>query len=118
MNLGTLINTWINGEIVGKDEFGNRYYRSRRKTRWGREQRWCMFKGKNEASAVPSEWNSWLHHTVAEPLISASTRAKSWQQAHAPNLTGTGNAYRPSGHFAQGDKRVRATGDYEPWSPK
>ena len=118
MSFGTLIHTWINGKVVGKDQFGNRYYRSRQKNRWGREQRWCLFKEGNEASSIPAEWNAWLHHTVAEPLIRASTRTKPWQKSHLPNLTGTENAYRPAGHFAQGDKRMRATGDYEPWSPK
>ena len=118
MNLGTLIYTWINGKIVGKDEFGNRYYRSRRKNRWGREERWCLFGGESEASSVPPEWNAWLHHTVAEPLIRASTKVKSWQRSHLPNLTGTEDAYRPVGHFTQGEKRMRATGDYQPWSPE
>ena len=44
MNIGTVIYTWLRGELVGTDEFGNRYYRNRRKRR-GKEQRWVLYKG-------------------------------------------------------------------------
>lgn len=118
MNIGTLIYTWFNGELVGTDEFGNRYYRAAKKTRWGREQRWCLFKGVRDSSKVPPEWHAWLHHTVDQPLTHLSTETKSWQKEHQPNLTGTAAAYRPAGHAYQGGHRARATGDYEAWTPE
>ena len=117
MGIGTILHTWINGMLVGVDEFGNKYYRSKRKNRWGREQRWCMYKGTIDASLVPAEWNSWLHFTVQTPLTHLATTAKFWQRPHIPNMTGTSQAYRPAGHIIQGGKRRRATGDYEAWSP-
>jgi len=118
MKLGTILHTWINGELVGTDEFGNRYYRAKNKKRWGREQRWCLFKGGDEASKVPPEWHAWLHHTVDEPLTHLSTEMKPWQREHEPNMTGTAQAYRPAGHVSRGGQRARARGDYEAWTPE
>jgi len=118
MKIGTLIHTWINGELIGSDEFGNYYYRGKKKNQWGREQRWCLFKGGDEASKVPPEWHAWLHHTVDQPLTHLSTEMKPWQQEHQPNMTGTAGAYRPAGHAYQGSERARATGDYEAWTPE
>lgn len=116
--IGTLIYTWLNGELVGADEFGNRYYRGRRDPRYGRERRWVIYKGRPEASKVPPEWHAWLHHTSAEPLTELAAQAKPWQRPHVENLTGTPHAYRPKGHPFSGGKRAAATGDYEPWTPE
>ena len=118
MNLGTIIHTWIKGKLIGTDEFGNRYYRSKQRNRWGREQRWCLFRGSDEASKVSAEWHAWLHHTVDDPLTHLSAEMKSWQREHLPNMTGTGKAYRPAGHSSQNSARARAMGDYEAWSPE
>ncbi|MEK9754067.1 MAG: NADH:ubiquinone oxidoreductase subunit NDUFA12 [Rhodospirillaceae bacterium] len=118
MNIGTLIFTRHNGELVGTDEFGNRYYHSKTKKRWGRDQRWCLFKGEKDSTKVPAEWHAWLHHTVDEPLTQMSSEPKPWQKAHQPNLTGTTGAYRPAGHAYRGGHRAAATGDYEAWTPK
>jgi len=117
-NYGTFLFTWLNGERVGTDVFGNRYYRSRRKRRYGREQRWVLYKGSNEASKVPPEWHAWLHQMVEEPLTESAAQPRPWQKEHLPNLTGTDLAYRPSGHDRMGGKRAPATGDYEPWVPE
>ena len=93
MYIGTLLFTWFKGQIVGTDEFGNRYYRSRGKRLHGRERRWVMYRGRAEASTVPAEWNAWLHHTVAEPLTDMAAQAKGWQKGHQPNLSGSDDAY-------------------------
>ncbi len=118
MSLGTWIYTMLNGDLVGTDEFGNRYYRGKGKKLQGRERRWVVYQGRPEASKVPSEWHAWLHHTVEEPLTEEAAKSRSWQQPHRPNLTGTANAYRPDGHEFKGGQRAAATGDYEAWSPK
>ena len=117
-HIGTLINTWLSGVLVGTDEFGNRYYRARKAKLHGRERRWVLFKGKVEASRVPPEWHAWLHHTSAEPLSEQAAQSKTWQKGHLPNQTGTAGAYRPRGHAYRGGKRAAATGDYEPWTPQ
>jgi NADH:ubiquinone oxidoreductase subunit len=117
--IGTLIHTWLFGERVGTDAFGNRYYRRRKPdpSRWGRERRWVVYKGIDEASKVPPEWHAWLHHISEAPLTEMARTKRPWQKAHVPNLTGTPYAYRPKGHELQGGHRPVATTDYEPWTP-
>jgi NADH:ubiquinone oxidoreductase subunit len=117
MTLGTRLFTWLNGQRVGEDEFGNRYFRARRKDRWGRERRWVVYDGEVEASRVPPEWHAWLHHTTDEVPPPGGGPKRPWQKPHVPNLTGTALAYRPAGSVLKGGKRDRATGDYEPWRP-
>jgi NADH:ubiquinone oxidoreductase subunit len=117
--VGTLIYTWLCGQRVGTDALGNRYYRSRseRHKRNGRERRWVVYRGLDEASKVPPEWHAWLHHISEAPLTELAAKARPWQKPHLPNLTGTPYAYRPKGHELRGGKRPNAPGDYEPWTP-
>lgn len=117
MHLGTLFYTWFMGELVGADEFSNRYYRSRGRKLQGRERRWVLYKGQVEASKVPPEWHAWLHHTTDAPLTESAVRAWPWQKKHMPNPTGTRQAYLPAGHDLKGGRRAPASGDYEPWTP-
>lgn len=124
MNLGTRLYTWLKGDLVGVDQFGNRYYREkgRRPLKRGggfesRERRWVVYNGEVEASRVPPLWHGWLHHTIDEVPTDAERRQYPWQKEHQPNLTGTDQAYRPPGSVLRGGHRPRATGDYEPWTP-
>ncbi len=121
--LGTLLLTWLRGELVGSDGAGNRYFRlkgggklQRGGGRDSRERRWVLYKGEPEGSKVPSEWHAWLHHTVNE-LPQARTRYP-WEKDHLPNMTGTSHAYHPAGSVLRGGHRAHTTGDYEPWSPE
>jgi NADH:ubiquinone oxidoreductase subunit len=123
--LGTRLFTWLRGELVGVDAFGNRYYREKgqRKLQGGagrdsRERRWVIYKGEPEASRVPPEWHGWLHHTFAEVPKDAGSKKYPWQKDYVPNLTGTPDAYRPPGSLLRGGRRARSTGDYEPWQPE
>lgn len=116
MHLGTLLLTRLFGQHVGTDEFGNRYYRNGRLSRYGRERRWVAYAGEVEASRVPAEWHAWLHHMSDAPLT--DVRKRPWQKPHEPNRTGTAAAYRPKGHDLAGGRRAKATGDYEPWTPE
>jgi NADH:ubiquinone oxidoreductase subunit len=106
------------GVAEGRDEFGNRYYRSRRVAKGMREKRWVIYAGEPEASKVPPEWHIWLHHTAAAPLPEDSAHRQPWQKPHVPNLTGTKEAYLPPGHTLEGGQRPKATGDYEAWRPR
>ena len=116
MAFGTRLFTMFCGELVGTDEFGNKYYIDRRTKGQKRERRWVIYNGAVEASRVPAEWHAWLHHTIVAAPISPSAR-KTWQQPHQPNRTGTDLAYLPEGHVLKGGHRAKATGDYEPWVP-
>jgi NADH:ubiquinone oxidoreductase subunit len=115
-SLGTLLFTWRHGELVGRDEHGNRYYRDKRQGNPKRARRWVVYEGPVEASRVPPEWHAWLHRYVDTPP-KASRPRHSWEKEHVPNTTGTAEAYRPPGHEYRGGRRARATGDYEPWTP-
>ena len=111
--LGTLVQTWMSGRLVGTDKNGNRYYQSK-----DRKRRWVIYTGTIEASRVPPDWHGWLHHTFAEPPTVAPLKTKSWEREHQPNLTGTEEAYRPDGSLARSGVRPPATGDYQPWKPE
>lgn len=115
------MHTWLKGELVGQDDFGNRYFRQKGappepKGLW-RERRWVMYQGTAEATKVPPEWHAWLHHQVKDAPTAASVYRKPWQKPHRPNPTGTDQAYRPPGSTQKGGQRAKATGDYEPWTP-
>jgi NADH:ubiquinone oxidoreductase subunit len=121
--LGTLLLTWLRGEPVGTDEYGNRYYRlkgwkpsQRGGGRFSRERRWVIYKGDPEGSKVPPEWHAWLHHMVDE--VPRYRPRYPWEKPHLPNMTGTPAAYHPPGSVLLGGHRARATGDYEPWVPE
>jgi len=125
MSIGTKLFTLLRGELVGTDQFGNRYYREKGRRvlkrgagRESRERRWVLYNGEVEASRVPPEWHGWLHHTVNAVPTASGQKRYAWQKDHVPNLTGTPDAYRPPGSVLRGGHRPRATGDYEPWHPE
>ncbi len=106
------------GEMVGTDQFANKYYRASPRKGYKLDRRWVIYKEKPEASAVPPEWHGWLHHqTDTVPGQSDQSFRRSWQKPPEPNRTGTNKAYRPPGHLLEGGQRAKATGDYEPWTP-
>jgi NADH:ubiquinone oxidoreductase subunit len=119
--IGTLLWNARNGEQVGTDFFGNRYYRSKKPAKSGafagRERRWVMFEGANDASRVPAEWHGWLHGTFDGVPESFLPPPRIWELDYTPNETGTIRAYLPQGALERGGKRAAATGDYEAWSP-
>jgi NADH:ubiquinone oxidoreductase subunit len=117
---GTQLWTSLYGELVGEDEFGNRYYR----TKGGKidpvllmERRWVIYNGEAEASSVPPSWHGWLHHTVDVPPTQENYQPRPWQKPHRPNLTGTPAAHRPTGSTLAQGRRPKATGDYKAWNP-
>jgi NADH:ubiquinone oxidoreductase subunit len=125
MTIGTRLFTWLRGELVGTDQFGNRYFREkgrRERVKGGgmlsRERRWVLYNGQAEASRVPPQWHAWLHHTVEATPLPGSAPHYPWQKEHLPNLSGTPLAYRPPGSLLRGGQRARSSGDYEPWTPE
>lgn len=116
--IGTSLFSAMNGAHVGTDAQGNRYFRSKtKKTTDGRERRWVIYDGANDASRVPAEWHGWLHGSYDELPESHLAPPKIWEVDYTPNATGTAAAYRPQGALERGGRRARATGDYEAWTP-
>ncbi len=113
-SIGTRLYTWLYGEKVGEDQFGNVYYRHKES---GRTNRWVVFAGAVEASALPPEWHAWLHRYAENPPSEADPRA-AYLKPHQANATGGPEAYRPPGHDYKGGHRAPATGDYEAWRPE
>lgn len=116
--IGTRLFTWLKGEAVGQDEFGNCYYRERKAVGDRRARRWVIYKGLAEPSKVPAHWHRWLHYTTDDIPIWVLSHRYPWQKQHIPNLTGTPNAYVPPGHILRGARRDPSTSDYEAWQPK
>ena len=117
--IGTLFNSAMTGELVGTDAQGNRYYRGKKpKDVDGRERRWVIYNGTNDASRVPAEWHGWLHGSFDSAPESNLPPPRVWEVDFTPNATGTVSAYRPQGALERGGRRAAATGDYEAWSPE
>ena len=116
---GATLGTWLGlrgKDRMGEDALGNVYWQGGSDTN-GVPRRWVIYNGANDASRVPPEWFSWLHHQVEEVPDRALPPQRQWQIPAQPNATGTRDAYRPSGSLDAGGNRVRATGDYEAWNP-
>ncbi len=100
-------------KYIGKDEYGNIYYTKKNlspKNNY-RERRFVIYKGIVEASKVPQEWNSWLHHATKTP---PSIKKKlSWFKDHSPNLTGSPFAYE----YKDKKKTKKIKNIYSVWSP-
>ena len=120
--------TWWNGATfgtrlglrgkskVGEDSLGNIYWEGGTDAN-GVPRRWVIYNGANDASRIPPEWFSWLHHQIDETPDQALPAPRTWEKPAVPNQTGSRLAYRPPGALEAGGQRVRATGDYEAWTP-
>jgi NADH:ubiquinone oxidoreductase subunit len=116
---GATFGTWLGlrgKDRMGEDSLGNVYWQGGADAN-GTPRRWVIYKGSNDASRVPPEWFSWLHHQIDDVPDRAMPAAKSWELPGEANLTGSRLAYRPPGALDAGGQRVRATGDYEAWTP-
>jgi NADH:ubiquinone oxidoreductase subunit len=125
MSLGTFLYTKFYGQLVGEDSFGNKYYRSKKKSegahigRTKDERRWVVYNGMVDASKIPPEWHGWTHYITDDyPKAGKKIAKHGWQKPHIPNMTGTGGAYFPKGQGKSGGKRNKTSGDYEAWNPE
>jgi NADH:ubiquinone oxidoreductase subunit len=101
-----------NGRQVGTDELGNIYFAAKKDSR-----RWVIYNGPNDPSRVPPEWYAWLLHQIeGTPDESLPPKPRFFKEPTG-NLTGTPEAYLPSGALQRGGQRAAASGDYEAWTP-
>ena len=104
--VGTFIHTLFTGKLVGKDDFGNKYYSN------SKGKRWVIYKNRVESSKIPPEWHLWIHsHKNNKPIENPSKF--NWQKKYEENLTGTSKAYRPEGSLLS-DKKKNIK-KYETW---
>jgi len=117
MSFGTSLYTWIYGNLVGKDEFNNRYYCNTKNFDDLEAKRWVIFHGSIEATKIPSHWHAWLHKTINIPPLEYRHKYN-WQKNHQQNMTGTNQAYYPDSHpLSKSYKPDIIKDEYDSWSP-
>ena len=57
---------------------------------------WNVYSDEIDASKIPVEWYSWIHHTPNNLQNNQEPNKHNWQKPHQPNLTGTKKAYYPN----------------------
>ena len=112
MNIISQILIRFSSDLIGEDQFGNKYY-NQKKT----DKRYVIFNGKVEASKIPPMWHAWLHKTTSKPPLKRK-KLYEWQKEHLPNLTGTAFAVKPQGSQLDRGFRQKSAADYESWTPK
>ena len=88
--IGTRIKTILQGKLIGKDDQGNKYYENKKGNRW------VIYANEIEASKIPVEWYSWMHHMPNKIEKKHNLEKYYWQKPHQENLTGTEAAYYPN----------------------
>ena len=86
---GTFLKTLFTGKYVGKDNFGNKYYKNKN------DQRWVIYANNIEATKISSEWYLWMHHTIDKSPDTKELKKYSWEKDHQENLTGTSKSFKP-----------------------
>ena len=86
--LGTFLKTLFTGTFVGKDKFGNKYYKNKK------DERWVIYNSDIEATKITTEWYLWMHHTT-NILPNEKDKKYLWQKKHSENKTGTEEKYNP-----------------------
>lgn len=114
-NLGTKIFIKLFCQQVGKDEFGNCYFQTKKSDSTGKHKRLVIYNGIEDASKIPSLWHSWLHYTVDE--VPQNQVHYFWEKPHVPNLTGTDLAYFPDGSSKTYIVNKKSSGYYQAWKP-
>jgi NADH:ubiquinone oxidoreductase subunit len=88
--VGTFLFTTFFGSLVGKDEFGNKYYKNKNDSK-----RWVIYNGEVESSRIPPEWHLWIHKTSNSTPDKINFVNHSWIKNHHENYTGSNMAYSP-----------------------
>ena len=104
--VGTFIYTLFTGKLVGKDEFGNKYYSN------SKGKRWLIYKNRVESSKIPPEWHLWIHFLTNNKPSNNPIKFK-WQKKHEENLTGTPKAHKPEGSLIFDSRKNMKK--YETW---
>ena len=87
--LWTFLKTLFTGIYVGKDEFGNKYYKNKK------NERWVIYSKDIEATKITSDWYLWMHHTIDKIPVEKEKNKYIWQKNHKANKTGTKESHKP-----------------------
>ena len=108
--IGTRIWSFFNGNLIGSDKFGNKYFSNK-----SGSKRWVLYDGEVDSSKVPPEWNGWLRFT--SNVIPSTEKNFFWEKEHEKNYTGTSKAYYPTNSILKNTQKKKMQ-EYEQWSPK
>jgi NADH dehydrogenase len=86
---GTFLKTLFFGKYVGSDQYGNKYYKSKK------NERWVVYSKNIEATKITSDWYLWIHHTV-DKIPDKKDIKHVWQKTHLENQTGSDNSFKPT----------------------
>ncbi len=100
--LGTRLQIFFSGKLIGKDKNGNKYYENKS----GR--RWVIYNGEVEASKIPNEWYSWMHYMNNKIENDHNFVKYDWQKEHLPNQTGSENSYHPKKYNNVNKKKYKS----------
>ena len=114
MNLALKLKIFLFYRYVGKDEFGNKYYETK-KADSKKLKRMVKYNGLPEASKIPANYHGWLHYNSDE-FPTNKKHKFSWQKKHLPNLSGTRYAYIPKS-ISENFERNKQNTEYKPWTP-
>lgn len=89
LTFGTFLKTLFSGIYVGKDEFGNKYYKNKK------DERWVIYSKNIEATRISSDWYLWIHHTINNIPNDSKLKKYKWQKPHSENMTGTDKSFKP-----------------------
>ena len=99
---GTNLKTLLTGKLKGEDSFGNKYYENKK------GDRWVIYFDEIDASKIPTDWYSWMHHTPNVLENNQNPNKFTWQKPHKPNLTGTKEAYYPNKDKDEPEKKYKS----------
>ena len=100
---GTFLKTLLFGKYVGSDEYGNKYYKSKK------NERWVVYSNNIESTKITADWYLWIHHTV-DKIPDNKDFKYNWQKKHLENQTGTSYSFKPVKISKSNDKKK-----YETW---
>ena len=101
--LGTFFKTFLTGKFVGKDQYGNKYYKN------NNDDRWVVYSDNIESTKITSDWYLWMHHTI-DKIPKSDEEKFPWQKNHKENKTGTNDSFKPIKI-----KKNTITKKYETW---
>lgn len=110
---GTALLTRRHGREVGRDEAGNLYFQHKDNP----ARRWVIYAADNDGSRVPPGWQAWLRGTIDALPEQGLPPPRPWEIAPIANLTGSAEAWVPSGSLRAQGVRAATTGDYSAWTP-
>ncbi|KAI3380918.1 hypothetical protein SNEBB_002523 [Seison nebaliae] len=99
------------GECIGVDVYGNRYFHNPR--HFIGKSRWIQYANKYgldfDGSQIPPEWHAWLHYMTDKNPSTHPVEHKKFFLPHDENLTGSYRQYVP---YSTTEQKVKV------WQPK